>query len=137
LSDAAASSSASVPKGMLLLVAVARRNDGLRVLAEGCNGIGRVILEERNGRDVVKDKGDCPVVLAWLARGRDVVVDPIQPNNFCPVGVVPSLLLTVAKAELRALKSATLSDGLLKGGVAALKGVGVLSLAEVEPCRDK
>jgi hypothetical protein len=77
------------------------------------------------------------VGLAWRARAVGVVMDPIRPNNFCPVGVVPSLLLTVAEAELRALKSKTLSDGLLKGGVAALAGTGVLALAEVGPACDE
>jgi hypothetical protein len=55
----------------------------------------------------------------------------------CPICVVPSFLLTVAKAELHALKNATLSDGLLTSGVAALKGEGVLPLAEVGPARDE
>jgi hypothetical protein len=77
------------------------------------------------------------VGLAGLARARGVIVDPIRPNNFRLVGVVPSLLLTVAKAELRALKSETLSDGLLEGGVAALEGTGVLALAEVRPACDE
>jgi hypothetical protein len=77
------------------------------------------------------------VGLAWLARACGIVVDPIRPNNFRPVGVVPSFLLTVAEAELRALKSDTLSDGLLKGGVAALEGAGVLALTEVGPARDE
>jgi hypothetical protein len=77
------------------------------------------------------------VGLAWLARARGVVMDPIRPNNFRPVGVVPSFLLTVAKAELRTLKSETLSDGLLEGGVAALEGAGVLALTEVGPARDE
>jgi hypothetical protein len=54
-----------------------------------------------------------------------------------PIGVVPSFLLTVAKAELRALKNAALSDGFLTSGVAALEGAGVLPLAEVGPARDK
>jgi hypothetical protein len=127
---------------MLSLLAVARGDDRLGALPEGCDGVGRVILEERNGRAVVEDEGDRPVVvtlvgLAWFARARGIVVDPIRPNNFCPVGVVPSLLLTVAKAELRAFKSLTLSDGLLEGGVAALKGAGVLALTEVGPARDE
>jgi hypothetical protein len=43
----------------------------------------------------------------------------------------------VAKAELRALKNATLSDGLLTSGVAALEGAGVLPLAKVGPAHDK
>jgi hypothetical protein len=55
----------------------------------------------------------------------------------CPICVVPSFLLTVAKAELCALKNATLSDGLLISGVAALEGVGILPLAEVGPARDE
>jgi hypothetical protein len=54
-----------------------------------------------------------------------------------PIGVVPFFLLTVAGAELRALKNATLSDGLFASGVAALEGVGVLPLAEVGPSRDE
>jgi hypothetical protein len=104
-----------------------RGADGLGALPEGCDGVGRVIFEERDGRAVVEDEGDCPVImalvgLAGLTRARGVIVDPIRPNNFRPVGVVPSLLLTVAEAELRALKSETLSDGLLEGGVAALEG---------------
>jgi hypothetical protein len=142
LSGAAAGSSAGFPKGMLLLLAVARGDDGLGALPEGCNGVGHVINEERDGGAVVEDKGDRPVVvalvgLAWLARAVGVIVDPIRPNNFRPVGVVPSFLLTVAKAELRALKSETLSDGLLEGGVAALEGAGVLALAKVGPARDE
>jgi hypothetical protein len=96
-----------------------------------------VILEECDGRAVVEDEGDRPVVLAWLARGQDITVDPVRPNNFCPIGVEPSFLLTVAEAELRALKSVTLSDGLLKGGVPALEGAGVLALTEVGPACDK
>jgi hypothetical protein len=64
-------------------------------------------------------------------------VDPIRPNNFRPVGVVPSFLLTVAEAELRALKSVTLSDGLLEGGVVALESAGILALTEVGPARDE
>jgi hypothetical protein len=64
-------------------------------------------------------------------------VDPIRSNNFCPVGVVPSFLLTVAKAELRALKSVTLLDGLLEGGVAALEGAGVLALTKVGPAHNE
>jgi hypothetical protein len=55
----------------------------------------------------------------------------------CPIGVVPSFLLTIAKAELRALKNATLSNCLLTSGVAVLEGTGVLPLAEVGPARDK
>jgi hypothetical protein len=43
----------------------------------------------------------------------------------------------VAGAELRALKNATLSDGLLTSGVAALEGAGVLSLADVGPPCDE
>jgi hypothetical protein len=54
-----------------------------------------------------------------------------------PIGVVPSFLLTVAKAELRALKNATLLDDLLTSGVAALEGAGVLPLAEVGPPCDE
>jgi hypothetical protein len=127
---------------MLSLLAVARGDDGLGALPEGCDGVGRVILEECDCRAVVEDEGDRPVVvalvrLAWRARAVGVVVDPIQPNNFRPVGVVPSFLLTVAEAELRALKSDTLSDSLLKGGVAALEGAGVLALAKVGPARDE
>jgi hypothetical protein len=127
---------------MLSLLAVARGDDGLGALPEGCNGVGRVIVEERDGGAVVKDEGDCPVVmalvrLAWFARAVGVVVDPIRPNNFRPVGVVPSFLLTVAEAELRALKSEILSDGLFNGGVAALEGAGVLALTEVGPARDE
>jgi hypothetical protein len=127
---------------MLSLLAVARGDDGLRGLAEGCDGIGRVINEERDERAVVEDEGDRPVVvalvrLAWCARTVGVVVDPIRPNNFRPVGVEPSFLLTVAEAEPRALKSLTLSDGLFDGGVAALEGAGVLALAEVGPARDE
>jgi hypothetical protein len=127
---------------MLSLLAVARGNDGLGALPEGCDGVGRVINEERNCRAVVEDEGDRPVVvalvrLAWRAGAVGVVVDPIRPNNFRPVGVVPSFLLTIAEAELRALKSNILSDGLLNGGVAALEGSGVLALAEVGPARDE
>jgi hypothetical protein len=127
---------------MLSLLVVARGDDGLRGLAEGCDGVGRIINGERDERAVVEDEGDRPVIvtlvrLAWRARAVGVVVDPIWPNNFCPVGVVPSFLLTVAKAEPRALKSLTLSDGLLEGGVAALKGAGVLALAEVGPACDE
>jgi hypothetical protein len=127
---------------MLLLLTVVCGDDGLGALPEGCDGVGCVILEEHDGQTVVEDEGDCPVVMAlvgltWLAQARGVVVDPIRPNNFCPVGVVPSFLLTVAEAELRALKSETLLDGLLKGGVAALEGAGVLALAEVGPARDE
>jgi hypothetical protein len=141
-SGAADESRAGFPKGILSLVAVARGANGLGALSEGCNGVGRVVFKERNGRAVVKDEGDRPVVLplvglAWFARARGVVVDPIRPNNFCPVGVVPSFLLTVAKAELRAFKSLTLSDGLLEGGVAALEGAGILALTEVRPARDE
>jgi hypothetical protein len=120
-----------------LLVEVARRDDGLGALPEGCNEVGRVILKERDGRAVVEDKGDCPVVLAWLARARDVVADPIRPNNLRPVGVEPSFLLTVADAELRALKNATLLDGLFTSGVAALEGAGILPLADVGPTCDE
>jgi hypothetical protein len=137
LFGAAAGKNAGLPKGIVSLVKVARGDDGLGALPEGRDGVGRVILEERNGRAVVKDKGDCPVVLAGLARARDVVADPIQPNNLRPVGVVPSFLLTVAKAELHALKNATLSDSLLTSGVATLEGTGVLPLADVGPARDK
>jgi hypothetical protein len=54
-----------------------------------------------------------------------------------PIGVVPSFLLTVAKAELRALKNATLWDGLFASGVAALEGAGVLPLGKVAPSRDE
>jgi hypothetical protein len=127
---------------MLSLLAVARGDDGLGALPEGCDGVGRVILKERDGQAVVEDKGDCPVVvalvgLAWFAWACGVVVDPIRPNNFRPVGVVPSFLLTIAKTELRALKSLTLSDSLLKGGVAALEGAGVLALTKVGPARDE
>jgi hypothetical protein len=127
---------------MLSLLAVARGDDGLGALPEGCDGVGRIIVEERDGGAVVEDEGDRPVVvalvrLAWCARAVGVVVDPIRPNNFRPVGVVPSFLLTVAEAELRALKSLTLSDGLLEGGVAALEGAGVLTLTEVGPARDE
>jgi hypothetical protein len=43
----------------------------------------------------------------------------------------------VAKAELRALKNATLSDNLLTSGVAALEGALVLALAEGRPSRNK
>jgi hypothetical protein len=49
---------------MLLLLAVARGDDGLGALSEGCNGVECIILEERNGRAVVEDEGDRPVVLA-------------------------------------------------------------------------
>jgi hypothetical protein len=127
---------------MLSLLAVARGDDGLRGLTEGCDGVGRVINEECDERAVVEDEGDRPIVvalmgLAWRTRAVGVVVDPIRPNNFRPVGVVPSLLLTVAEAEPRTLKSLTLSDGLLEGGVAALEGAGVLALAEVGPARDE
>jgi hypothetical protein len=94
-------------------------------------------LEEHDGRAVVEDEGDRPVVLAWLAQARDVVADPIRPNNLRPVDVEPSFLLTVANAELRALKNATLSDGLLTSGVASLEGAGVLPLADVGPPCDK
>jgi hypothetical protein len=55
----------------------------------------------------------------------------------CPVGVKPSFLLTLAKAELPALKNATLLDGLLTGGVAALEGMLVLALAEGRSAGDK
>jgi hypothetical protein len=127
---------------MLSLFAVARGDERLGALPEGCDGVGRVIIEECDGWAVVKDEGDRPVVmalvgLAWCARARGVIVDPIRPNNFCPVGVVSSFLLTVAEAELRALKSLTLSDGLLEGGVATLEGAGVLTLTEVGPARDE
>jgi hypothetical protein len=127
---------------MLSLLAVARGDDGLGGLPEGCDGVGRVINKERDDRAVVEDEGDRPVVvalvgLAWLARAVGVVVDPIRPNNFCPVGVVPSFLLMVAEAEPRALKSLTLLDSLLEGGVAALEGAGVLTLTEVGPARDE
>jgi hypothetical protein len=133
----AAGKNTRFPKGIVLLVKVARGDDGLGALVEGCDGVGCVILEEHDGQDVVKDKGNCPVVLAWLARGWDVVADPIWPNNLRPVGVEPSFLLTVAKAELRALKNATLLDNLLTSGVAALEGALVLSLAEGCPAGDK
>jgi hypothetical protein len=127
---------------MLSLLTVARGNDGLRGLSEGRDGVGRVIDKERDNGAVVEDEGDRPVVVAlvgfaWFARAVGVVVDPIRPNNFRPVGVEPSFLLTVAEAELRALKSLTLSDGLLEGGMAALEGAGVLALAEVGPARDE
>jgi hypothetical protein len=132
----AAGKNARLSKGIVSLVKVAQGDDGLGVLPEGCNGVGHVILEERDGQAVVKDKGDCPVVLAWPAWGRDVIADPIRPNNLRPVAVEPSFLLTVAKAELRALKNATLSDSLLTSGVTVLEGAGVLPLAKVGPTRD-
>jgi hypothetical protein len=53
------------------------------------------------------------------------------------VGVKPSFLLTVAKAELRALKNVTLLDDLLTSGVAALEGALVLALAEGRPAGDE
>jgi hypothetical protein len=67
---------------MLSLLAVARGDDGLSGLSEGCDGVGRVILEERDCRAVVEDKGDRPAVmalvgLAWFARACGAVVDPI------------------------------------------------------------
>jgi hypothetical protein len=134
---AAAGKNARLPKGIVLLIEVAREDDELGALPEGCDGVGRVILEEHDGRAVVEDKGDRPVVLAWLAWARDVVADPIRPNNLRLIGVVPSFLLTIAEAELRALKNATLLDGLLTSGVAALEGAGVLPLGEVGPSRDE
>jgi hypothetical protein len=74
---AAAGKNVGLPKGIVTLVKVARGDDGLGALPEGCNGIGRVILKERDGRTVVEDEGDHPVVLAWLAQARDVVADSI------------------------------------------------------------
>jgi hypothetical protein len=94
-------------------------------------------LEERDGRAVVGDEGDRPVIPAWLTQARDVVADPIRPNNLRPICVKPSFLVTVAKAELRALKNATLLDGLFISGVAALEGAGVLPLGNVGPSRDE
>jgi hypothetical protein len=133
----AAGKNAGFPKGIVSLVKVAQGGNGLGALPEGRNGVERVILEEHDSWAVVEGKGDCPVVLAWLARGQDVVADPIQPNNLCPVGVKPSFLLTVAKAKLHALKNATLLDSLLTSGMAALKGALVLALAEGGPTGDK
>jgi hypothetical protein len=52
-----------------LLVEVAHGDDGLGALSEGCNGVGRVMLEERDTRAIVKDEGDGPVKLAGFARG--------------------------------------------------------------------
>jgi hypothetical protein len=127
---AATGKNAGLSKGIVLLVKVACGDDGLRALPEGRNGLGRAILEEHDGRAVVEDKGDRPVVLAWLVRAQDIVADPIQRNNLRPVGVVPSFLLTVAKAELRALKNATLSDGLFPSGAATPKSAGVLPLTD-------
>jgi hypothetical protein len=65
---AAAGKNAGLPKGIVSLVKVAQEDDGLGALPEGCNGVGRVILEERDSQAVVEDEGDCPIVLAGLAR---------------------------------------------------------------------
>jgi hypothetical protein len=68
LFGAAAGKNAGLPKGIVALVEVAHGDNGLCALPEGCDGVGRIILEERNGRAVVEDEGDRPVVLAGLAR---------------------------------------------------------------------
>jgi hypothetical protein len=65
---AAAGKNPGLPKGIVSLVKVAHGDDGLGALPKSCNEVGCVILEERNSRAVVEDKGDCSVVLAWLAR---------------------------------------------------------------------
>jgi hypothetical protein len=134
---AAAGKNARLPKGIVSLVKVAREDDGLGSLPEGCDGVGHVILKERDGQAVVKDKGNRPVVLTLLARGQDAVADPIRPNNLCLICVEPSFLLMVAKAELCTLKNVTLSDGLLTSGVAAMEGALKLALAEGGPTHDK
>jgi hypothetical protein len=67
LFGATAGKNAGFLKGIVSLVKVAHGDDGLRVLAEGCDEVGRVILKEHNGQAIVEDKGDRPVELAGCA----------------------------------------------------------------------
>jgi hypothetical protein len=65
---AAAGKNARFLKGRVLLVKVACGDNGLRTLVEDCNGVGRVILKERDSQDVAEDKRDGSIELAGFAR---------------------------------------------------------------------